>query len=209
METRLTRLTRLMIRSSLVVACAIPPAVLAQAVEPWPTHGWAHSTPEAQGMDSNVLADAFDYIREHHIPIHSLQVVRNGYLVVDAYFWPFQDNQVHDLASVTKSVTSTLAGIAIGQHKLTGVNEPVLAALGKPSVANASAQKDAITVEHLLTMTSGLDCHFDHGEITLSQMMASRDWVRFMLDLPMAAAPGSHYEYCSPGMHLLSAVIVD
>ena len=173
----------------------------------WPTHGWRVSTPEAQGMDARALADAFDYIREHHIPIHSLQIVRNGYLVLDAYFWPFRDSLPHDLASVTKSVTSTLVGIAIGQQRLAGVAEPLLTALGNPAVAHPSDQKGRITIRDLLTMTSGLDCHFDHGEITLGQMMASGDWVRFMLDLPMAAEPGSHYEYCSGGMHLLSSVV--
>ena len=38
----------------------------------WPTHGWRSSTPEAQGMDSEALAQAFEYIRQRHIPIHSL-----------------------------------------------------------------------------------------------------------------------------------------
>jgi CubicO group peptidase (beta-lactamase class C family) len=173
----------------------------------WPTHGWRHSSPEAQGIDPNVLADAFDYIHAHRIPIHSLQIVRNGYMVLDAYFWPFEDDQPHDLASVTKSVTATLVGIAIGQHKVAGVAEPLLAALGHPAAARLDGRKDGVTIENLLTMTSGLDCHFDHGEITLSQMMASPNWVQFMLDRPMAAEPGSHYEYCSGGMHLLSGLI--
>ena len=48
---------------------------------------------------------------------------------------------------------------------------------------------------------------FDHGEITLKEMMQSKDWVQFMLDLPMAAEPGGGFEYCSGGMHLLSGII--
>ena len=80
----------------------------------WPTHGWRSSTPEVQGMDSEVLAQIFEYVRLHQIPIHSLLIVRNGYVVLDAYFYPFQAGQVHDAASVTKSITSTLIGIAIG-----------------------------------------------------------------------------------------------
>jgi CubicO group peptidase (beta-lactamase class C family) len=154
-------------------------------------------------MDSRTLADAFDYIRQHHVPIHSLQIVRNGYLVLDAYFWPFADSEPHDMASVTKSITSSLIGIAIGRHVLSGVDQPVL-----PLFNIAGDDRKAhVTLAHLLTMTSGLDCHFDHGEITLSQMQASPDWQRFVLNLPMAWAPGEHYEYCSPGMHLLSAVV--
>ena len=64
-------------------------------------------------MDSEKLAQALDYVRLHEIPIHSLLIVRNGYVVLDAYFYPFHAGQVHDVASVTKSITSTLIGIAI------------------------------------------------------------------------------------------------
>ena len=172
----------------------------------WPTHGWQRSSPESQGMDSRVLAEAFDYIRQRQIPIHSLTIVRNGYIVLDAYFWPFQNRQVHDLASATKSITATLVGIAIGGHKLTGVKQPLVPLFAQRTVANRDAKKNRITLEHLLTMTSGLNCVGSH-EVTLAEMLRSRDWVQFMLDRPMRDEPGSHYEYCSGGMHLLSAVV--
>ncbi len=158
-------------------------------------------------MDSGTLADAFDYVRQRQLPIHSLVVVRNGYVVLDAYFYPFQKGQVHDTASVTKSVTSTLVGIAFGRGKLSGVRQPVLAFFPKRTVAHRDLRKGRISIENLLSMTSGLDCRFRPHEITLAEMMQSRDWVQFMLDLPMVAEPGSRFEYCSGGMHLLSGVI--
>lgn len=173
----------------------------------WPTHGWRTSTPEAQGMDSEVLAQAFDYVRQHHVSIHSLLVVRNGYLVLDAYFYPFHEGQVHDGASMTKSVTSTLIGIVIGERKLSSVHQPALSVFPERNIRNRDQRKDRMTIEHLLTMTSGLDCHVDHAEITLRQMHQSKDWVQFMLDLPMTEEPGSRFEYCSGGMHLLSGII--
>lgn len=175
--------------------------------EDWPTHGWPRSSPEAQGIDSKVLVEALEEIRRRQISIHSLTIVRNGYLVLDVYFWPFQDDLLHDMASVTKSVTSTLVGIAIGQHELTSVTQPVTAVLGAPSIASFDPRKKRLTVEHLLTMTSGLDCHHEQREITLTQMRESPDWIGFMLDLPMVAEPGGVFEYCSGGMHLLSGVI--
>ena len=173
----------------------------------WPTHGWRVSTPEAQGMDSEVLAQAFDYIRQHQIPIHSLLIVRNGYVVLDAYFFPFQEGQVHDAASVTKSITATLIGVAIGEHKLSSVSQPVLSLFPGRKIGNRDRRKERMTIEHLLTMTSGLDCHVEHAEITLRQMDQSKDAVQFMLDLPMVAEPGNKFEYCSGGMHLLSGII--
>ena len=173
----------------------------------WPTHGWRSSSPEAQGMDSEKLAQALDYVRLHEIPIHSLLIVRNGYVVLDAYFYPFHAGQVHDAASVTKSITSTLIGIAIAEHKLSSVHQPMLSLFPDRKVDNHDNRKDRITIEHLLSMTSGLDCHVDHGELTLKEMMQSKNWVQFMLDLPMVAEPGSKFEYCSGGMHLLSGII--
>jgi CubicO group peptidase (beta-lactamase class C family) len=173
----------------------------------WPTHGWPSSTPEAQGMDARALARLFDVVRARRIPIHSLLIVRNGAIVLDASFFPYRSGDPHDLASVTKSVTSTLIGIAIGEHLLHGVDQTVLPLFPRRRVANRDARKERLTLEHLLTMTSGLDCRFRPGEITLGQMQQSPDWIQFMLDLPMDADPGSRFEYCSGGMHLLSGIV--
>ncbi|MEJ6000301.1 serine hydrolase domain-containing protein [Paucibacter soli] len=190
-----------------LAALAITGVKAAAQQEKWPTQGWPRSSPEAQGMDSEVLAEAFDEIRRRQIAIHSLTIVRDGYLVLDAYFWPFQDNLMHDMASVTKGVTSTLVGVAIGQHKVSSVAQAMMEILGARATAKLDSRKTRLTVEHLLTMTSGLDCHQQQGEITLTQMRKSPDWIGFMFDLPMVAEPGSVYEYCSGGMHLLSGII--
>lgn len=173
----------------------------------WPTHGWRHSSPEAQGLDSDALADAFDYVRDQGTRIHSLTIVRNGYVVLDAYFWPFQDGQLHDVASVTKSVTATLAGIAVGKQAFTGLSQTLPSIFSGQTIGNLDDRKRRLTLKHLMSMTSGLDCHAAPGEITLWQMRGSKDWTQFMLDLPMRDEPGSHFEYCSGGMHLLSGAI--
>jgi len=173
----------------------------------WPTKEWRSSTPEQQGVDSVQLAKALTAIKQHDVRIHSLLLVRNGYVILDAYFFPFEKDNLHDLASVTKSVTSTLVGIAIDQHKVRSVNESVADIFPRRTIANGDERKAKLTLESLLTMTSGLDCHPDENELTLHQMMNSRDWLQFMLDLPMTAEPGQNFVYCSGGMHLLSGVI--
>lgn len=188
-------------------------AVMAQSIqssespEYWPTHGWRSTTPEQQGLDSSKLADVLDYVRAHKINIHSLMIVRNGYVVLDAYFYPYNETNVHDVASVTKSVTSMLIGAAIQQGKIKNVQQPVLALFPDRTVANRDARKEKITIENLLTMTSGLDCQVKENEKTLREMKESADWVQFMLNLPMADEPGRNFVYCSGGTHLLSAVL--
>lgn len=173
----------------------------------WPTHEWRYSSPEAQGLDSEALADALDYVRDHGTRIHSVTIVRNGYIVLDAYFWPFQNGQLHDVASVTKAVTTTLAGIAVGAGAFKGPSQTLPSIFEGQPIANLDDRKRRMTLKHLMSMTSGLDCRAAPGEFTLWQMRETKNWTQFMLDLPMRDEPGSRFEYCSGGMHLLSGAI--
>lgn len=200
------------------IVCILAMAVVASAIGEtqtrpvqttsyWPGDRWRSSSPEAQGMDSAVLADALDYIQVHRTRVHSLMIVRNGYVVLDASFFPFQSDTLHDVASVTKSITSTLIGIAIGDGRLRDVKQRVLSVFDDRRVQHRDDRKRQLTLEHLLTMSSGLDCTYSGGERTLREMRASSDWVQFMLDRPMIAKPGTNGEYCSGGMHLLSGLL--
>jgi CubicO group peptidase (beta-lactamase class C family) len=173
----------------------------------WPTHGWLLSTPEAQGLDSRLLAEGLNTAHAKGLPIHSIVIVRHGRLVLNASFFPYQDNTLHDLASGTKSVTATLVGIAIAKGELTGLDERVLPLFGDRQIRNRDARKESITIGSLLSMTSGLSCESTHGEVTLDDMRRTADWTQFVLDLPSVADPGVLSAYCSPGMHLLSGII--
>ena len=172
-----------------------------------PSQHWRSSTPEEQGMDSATLAGALEFARDTNLPLHSITVIRNGSLVLDAYFYPYGPGVLHDVASVTKSVTSALIGIAIDQGHLRSVEQPMLEFFPGRTVPNLDTHKRAITVEHLLTMTSGLDCGFAPTEAELFAMLRSQNWVEFALGLPMKLAPGTRFAYCSPGVHLLAGII--
>ena len=124
----------------------------------WPGREWRTASPETQGLDSAVLADAFDYIREHRTRIHSLTIVRNGYVVLDTTFFPFQPDLLHDVASVTKSITATLIGVAIENRQLANVNQPLVSLFPDRVIKNRDDRKERLTLEHLLIMSSGLDC---------------------------------------------------
>ena len=174
----------------------------------WPTHDWTFSTPEAQGLDSEVLADAMETIRLRRLPVHSLLIERHGAIVLDAYFHPFADNQLHDVASITKSVLSTVVGIAIGERRFANLNTPVLA-LYPDAASQYDGWKNDITLGHLLSMTSGLDCGSDptSGHNFLQQMEQSAHWALFALERPGATAPGSSFAYCAGNMQVVSAAL--
>lgn len=172
----------------------------------WPTAEWRICTPEAVGFDSLKLAQGLQATKQSNINIHSLMMVRNGEVFLDAYFYPYDGSTYHDMASVTKSVMTTLIGIAVDQGKI-DLDEPMLSFFPDRTIANLDARKERITVRHMVSMTSGFRCIARPSEVTLEEMMASPDWVQFALDRPMAAEPGTRFVYDSPGMHLLSAIL--
>ena len=173
----------------------------------WPTKGWRSSAPEEHGIDSSKLAEGLQTIREREIDIHSLLIIRNGMVVLDASFYPYDGKTVHDMASVTKSIMTTLVGIAADQGKLE-LDQPVVSFFPESTIANLDDRKKSITVRHLASMSSGLDSMgLEDDEGTLREMQASEDWVQFALDRKVVSQPGTIFVYDSPGMHLLSAIL--
>jgi CubicO group peptidase (beta-lactamase class C family) len=160
-------------------------------------------------MDSTLLAQMLAQIQEQGHAIDSVQVVRNGHLVVDAYVSPFGPGRLHPIHSCTKSLVSALIGIAIEGGYLESVDQPVLDLLPGRAVANLDAGKEAMTLEDVLTMATGLDCQdsYLYRWRGLHQMRQTDDWVQFMLDLPLVAEPGTGFEYCNGASFLLSAIL--
>ena len=173
----------------------------------WPTQGWSTAAPETQGMDSGLLAQVLAYVEETGLPLHSLLVIRHGVIVSETYFPDYRVETLHELYSVTKSFTATLVGMALDRGELQGVDQPVLEFLPEIEFSNLDAGKEAMTLEDLLTMTSGLD--WVEGDASYRAMYTSRDWAKMVLDLPMNADPGSEFLYCSGCSHVLSAVFTE
>ncbi len=176
----------------------------------WPTEGWQVMTPESQGMDSAALAGIVERLSQGG-GVDSLTVIRNGYVVVDTVFHPFPPDTGHNLYSVSKSFVGTLIGIAIDRGLLAGVDVPVVDILTDAVPEEIDDRKAAMTIEDLLTMSSGLDCRddsaFDYEG--LAAMFASDDWTAHALGLPMAAEPGARFEYCNQATFLLSAILTE
>ena len=178
--------------------------------EYWPTEEWMTSSPEAQGMDSQELVRLLDYIHDSRVAIRSLLVVRHGYLVLEAYAPPVGPDTPQPIYSCTKSLTSALVGIALEKGYLASIRQPLLDFFPDRPYANSDPRKRSITLENLLTMTSGVDwwelVAFDSRN-TLMQMERAADWVQFILDRPLSADPGARWNYNSGDAHLFSAIV--
>ncbi len=175
----------------------------------WPVGEWQSSAPDMQGMDTDILEAMLDEIQQQGHGIDGVTVVRNGYLVLDAAIHPYQHGSKHIIHSCTKSIVSALIGIAIEQGFIDGVETPVVDLFPDRTIQDLDPRKRAMTLEHLLTMTSGFRCRdsYLYNWNGLRAMRNSDDWVQYALDLPMEAEPGTQFEYCNSASFLLSAII--
>jgi CubicO group peptidase (beta-lactamase class C family) len=173
----------------------------------WPTNGWRTSAPEEQGLDSIKLAEGLQSLQEKQVGIDSLLIIRNGYVLLNAHFYPYDGSFPHNLASVTKSFTTTLIAIAAAQGKLQ-LDQPMVGYFPDRTIANLDDFKKSITVRHLAGMVNGMKSGCLNGdEPTLDDMRSQPDWVQAALDRKMTNAPGTQFCYDSPGMHILSAIL--
>jgi CubicO group peptidase (beta-lactamase class C family) len=178
----------------------------------WPTAGWRTAMPNQQGMDPQVLDDLDTQVPERYPQVRSLLVVRHGYLVYERYWHGFDAADGQELHSITKSITSALVGIAVGDHKLKSLDQTVGELLAPHLPKHPDPRLRKVTVRQLLTMTGGLpgDDQPTGGDVRLSQrLFRSRDWVGHILGRPLATTPGSSFAYSNASSHLLSAIVAD
>ena len=178
----------------------------------WPTAGWRTAAPAEQGMDPAVLDDLATQVPDNYPQVRSVLVVRHGYLVYERYWQGVEASDGHDVRSVTKSFTSALVGIALGDGKLKGLDQTVGELLADHLPANADPRLRQVTVEQLLTMTSGLagdDSSLGGDDQLFDRMLQSRDWVRHILSRRLETTPGESWAYSSASSHLLSAIVAD
>jgi CubicO group peptidase (beta-lactamase class C family) len=138
--------------------------------------------------------------------IHSILISRNGQLVYERYFNGWNKDSLHDSRSSFKSITSLLTGIAIDKGLVRDVRQKVYSFF--PEYRINDVRKTDMTLENLLQMESGFDCEeFIDGKDCETNMTATKDWVRFSLDLPMKDKPGSVWAYTSCDPVIISGII--
>jgi CubicO group peptidase (beta-lactamase class C family) len=195
-----TRLSLLAAAAALISLAAAPAA---RADDYAPGAEWRRSSPEAQGMDSRMLAGMVDGLLKSQAEIRGLVVVRHGWVVLESYRYPFDRQRTLNVKSVTKSVLSALTGIAQGEGLIGDVDQPIAGFLPGLFTPGADPRKGAITLGNALTMTAGLKpVDQDNGA-----WARSRDWARFTVDRPLIGDPGTRFDY-NTGLPQLMARII-
>lgn len=140
----------------------------------------------------------------------STELHQFNYLHPDFHPW-WQGRDVHSLQSVTKSVTATLIGIALGRGEIESLDVPLLSFFGAYDLSGVDARLHQATLRDLLTMRSGIEWHEGDrpldGTNTTIQLEESDDWIRFTLGQPMDSDPGTKWAYNSGSSALMSEII--
>jgi CubicO group peptidase (beta-lactamase class C family) len=202
----------------LITALACQPATSAQSAQQlprdgatyWPGTSWRTASPAQVGFDPVRLNALVDRLTTNAIPgLHSLIVVRHGYVAVEAYFNGSSAAQVHTMQSVTKSVTSLVTGIAIGEGKLTAASRVFDLLPRYDSLIRGDERKRAVTIGHLLQMRSGINFHESPYPGSPLQRLneSTGDWVAIALGEPMNAQPGTLWQYNGGGVIALAAAV--
>jgi CubicO group peptidase (beta-lactamase class C family) len=186
--------------------------------------GWAVAAPAEAGLDPATLCAVVPRFAEwRQADVHGIVVVRHNKLAFEHYFAgpdsqygtpvpdaTFDAETLHDLRSVTKSVTSLCLGIALDHGWVNSIDAPVLGFFPEWNDLR-TPEKDRITLRHLLTMSAGLDWNetLPYTDPMNSEIRMNRapDPYRFALEQPVAQPPGAVYNYSGAGASLISAAL--
>ncbi len=184
--------------------------------------GWETASLTDVGMDETPIAQFMnEALNNLEHQINGILIVKDGKLVFEEYFpgyafyqgplTEFNLETKHNLASVTKSFTSALIGLAIDNGFIQNVNQKMFSFFPEYIDLN-NDEKDKITLEHLLTMTSGLE--WDESTFSYSdprndvfQLFHQNDPIRFILNKPMVTEPGTQFLYSSGSANVLGEII--
>jgi CubicO group peptidase (beta-lactamase class C family) len=197
--------------SALVAAGALAALALAACGEPlgppvpgthYDLHGdWPVATAASVGLDIGVLRGAIDSAAAMPV-FRGLLIARYGRLVVEQYYHGADAKILFDVRSVTKSVVSTLTGIAAHDGAMPNLDTSVAAFLAPPYTF--TSEDSAITLRDLLTMTSGFAWNDDTDYLP---WLEATDHVQVLLDHPRAYPPGAVFNYNTAAVHMLSVAL--
>lgn len=160
----------------------------------------------AAGFDLDEIGRVLSGLhQDQHGDLRGVRIVCDGRLAGEAYFNAGSPDLLHDIRSAGKSITSLLAGIAIDKKLISNVQAPIARLLG----SGLHPEMGAITLEHLLTMRSGLaaDDEDPNSPGNENRMDQAASWLDFALSVPVRERPGQRYQYCSLNAFLAGACV--
>ncbi len=181
--------------------------------------GWKTASLKAVGLNEEPLTQLLHGIlsadpETTSLKIQSLLIARHGQLVLEEYFYGFDQYRVHDMRSAGKTFAPVLVGIANEHGAHLTPATPIYSLFTQyGSFANPDPRKGRVTLRDVMTMTAGNDCDDSSNdslgnEDRMQGDAGQRDWYKYTLDLPMVRDPGSENAiYCSGDLNLVGGVV--
>ena len=179
-----------------------------EAVEyvPLQDAGWEVSTPAAEGIDPAQIARLYGNAADLKSN-YGLLVVKNGKLIAEDYFHSSSAARPELVQSVTKSYTSALFGIAMGQGIIGSVDEPMMKYFPDLAGGVADSRKNEITLEQLLQMRAGFP--WEESSAELFNVLYSGFHYSTLLKVPLVRDPGSDFDYSNLSSHILAIILTE
>jgi CubicO group peptidase (beta-lactamase class C family) len=192
--------------SATLVGCGGPSPEELEAVDysPLALDDWPVSTPEEQGLDPKLVAELY-YNAEQLETLYGLLVIKNGHLVAEKYFHGKSASQLSSRASVTKSITSALVGIALEQGCLSSVDQKMIDFFPELADQIKDPRKKEITIRQMLQMRAGYP--WEESTSELFDLMFSGFRTRNLVDVPLVRDPGTGFDYSNMSTHLLGIIV--
>jgi CubicO group peptidase (beta-lactamase class C family) len=164
------------------------------------TNDLPRSTPEAQGIASDAVLRFLDAAASANLELHSLMLLRRGMVIAEGWWKPYGPQIPHMLYSLSKSFTSTAAGLAIAEGRLS-LDDPVISFFPDDLPDQISDNLRAMQVRHLLSMSTG------HTQEPVLWQATDGNWPRQFLAAPVEQTPGTHFLYNTPATYMVSAIL--
>ncbi len=178
--------------------------------------GWPTAKPADVGIDAGIIGKMVRATVDGEMALtHSVLVARRGKLVVEEYFYGFDRETWHDMRSASKTITSTLVGLAIQEGRIADASANALTFFPRyRRYDNWDPRKARITIRDLLTMSSGLDANDSDPSSVASEgayqsQTQQPDWIKLALNAPMIADPGSQPLYGGANPLVLGGIIAE
>jgi CubicO group peptidase (beta-lactamase class C family) len=174
----------------------------------WPTPDWVSTSPESAGLNPEKVLKLEPLIRSQYQNIYGIVVIKKGLIVFEKYFHGFTAKDTHHVASVTKSVISALVGIAIEKGFIESIDQSVLDYFPEYTPDPSHILVRQVSLRHLLTMTAPFLWHTGiNGNEPLDRLRRQKKWVPYILSLLGRSGQLGSFQYCTAGIHLLSAIL--
>lgn len=175
-----------------------------------PVPNLPRTTIEEAGFSRDSINALDDFIS--NLPqndFRGMTVIKNNKIVIEYYYTTFWRNQILDIRSAGKSITSLLLGVAMKEGLVKNLDQDVYSFFSTKKYPSMHKDFKKIKLKHLLDMSSGLDADSDRYETKghAGKWSGNDEWVKYILSVPLAEEPGENWVYADINAALIGAII--